>query len=144
MAVFAGRATRLSERLFVPASLLVLLAGIGLMLEGNWDWGDLWIVFSLVVFAASFVSGLFYISPLGKRLADVGPETAEGQELLGRIFRVLRVDLLFMYAIVFAMAVKPTTDDGWTVLAAAAVLVAGSALFLLRDRAAAAPATPSG
>jgi uncharacterized membrane protein len=134
MAAFAGRASRLAERLFVPASLLVLLAGIGLMVEGSWQWGQLWVVFALVTFAASFVTGLFHISPMGKRLADVGPETPEGQALIARIFRVLRVDLLFMYAIVFAMTVKPTTDDVWTVLGAAVVLAAGSAFFLLRDR----------
>jgi hypothetical protein len=134
MAAFAGQASRLAERLFVPASLLVLLAGIGLMIEGSWEWGQLWIVFALVTFAASFVTGLFHISPLGKRIAEVGPETAEGQMLIAKLFRHLRVDLLFMYAIVFAMTVKPTTDDGWTVAVAATVLVAGSAFFLLRGR----------
>ena len=33
MATFAGRAGRIGERLFTPAALLVLLAGIGLMIE---------------------------------------------------------------------------------------------------------------
>lgn len=134
IAAFTGTAGRLSERLFVPASLLVLLAGIGLMLEGNWEWSQLWVVFALVAFAASFVTGLLHISPLAKRIEQVGPETPEGQVLIDRLFRHLRVDLLFMYAIVFAMTVKPTTDDGWTIAAAALVLAAGSALFLLRGR----------
>ncbi|HSC93177.1 MAG TPA: DUF2269 family protein [Gaiellaceae bacterium] len=143
MATFAGRASRLSERLFVPASLLVLLAGIGMMIDAGWDWGQLWVVFALVVFAASFVVGLFYISPTGKRIPEVGPETPEGQALIRRIFRVLRVDLLFLYAIVFAMTVKTTSDDGWTIAIGAAILVAGSLLFLWagRDRAAPAPTT---
>ena len=58
MAQFAGRAGMLGERMFTPASLLVLLAGIGLMLEGSWDWGLLWVDFALVAFAASFLVGL--------------------------------------------------------------------------------------
>ena len=62
--------------------------------------------------------------------ADTGPATPEGQELIRRLFTVLRIDLAYMYAIVFAMAVKPTTDDGWTILVAAAVLVALTAIFL--------------
>jgi hypothetical protein len=34
LAQFAGRAGRLGERVFMPASLLVVLAGVGLMIEG--------------------------------------------------------------------------------------------------------------
>ena len=60
----------------------------------------------------------------------LGPTTPEGQELTRRIFAILRVDLAFMYAIVFAMTVKPTSDDGWVIVLAAAVLVALAALFL--------------
>ena len=69
------------------------LAGIGLMFEGSWDWGLLWVDFALVAFAASFVVGLFVISPMAKRLPAVGPTTPEGQELTRRIFAILRVDL---------------------------------------------------
>lgn len=35
-----------------------------------------------------------------------------------------------MYAIVFAMVVKPTTDDGWTIAIVVAVLVVLIAVFL--------------
>ena len=131
MAQFAGRAGLLGERMFTPASLLVLLAGIGLMIEGSWDWGLLWVDFALVTFAASFVVGLFVIAPMAKRLPAVGPTTPEGQQLTRRIFAILRVDLAFMYAIVFAMTVKPTSDDGWVILLAAALLIVLAALFLV-------------
>ena len=143
MAQFAGRAAAIGERLFVPAALLVLLAGIGLMIEGSWSWGTLWVLFALATFAASFAVGLGVITPMAKRLPTVGPETPEGQALIRRIFAVLRIDLLFLFAIVFAMTVKPTGDDAWTVLVVAAVLVALSALFLQRARAAAGPQQPA-
>jgi uncharacterized membrane protein len=130
MARFAGRAGVLAERMFVPASLVVVLAGVGLMIEGGWDWGMLWVVFALVTFAASFVVGLFVISPMAKKLGAVGPATPAGQALTQRMFAVLRVDLSFMYAIVFAMTVKPTSDDVWTMVIAAGVLVALTAIFL--------------
>ena len=143
MAQFAGRAGRLGERLFAPTSMVVLLAGIWLMIEGNWDWGQLWVVFALVTFAASFVTGLFVISPMAKSLPGIGPATPAGQELIRRLFTVLRIDLVYMYAIVFAMTVKPTGDDGWTILIAAAVLVALTAIFLAPLRGAAAPELPA-
>jgi len=131
MARFAGRAGSLAERMFVPASLVVILAGIGLMIEGNWDWGQLWVIFALVTFAASFLTGVLVISPMAKRIPVVGPTTPAGQALIERLFTILRIDLCFMYAIVFAMVVKPTTDDGWTIAIAAAALVVLTVVFLV-------------
>ncbi len=66
LARFAGRAGVLGERMFVPASLVVVLAGVGLIIDGNWDWDQLWVIFALVTFAASFVTGLFVITPMAK------------------------------------------------------------------------------
>ena len=130
MARFAGHAGSLAERMFVPASLIVILAGIGLMIEGNWDWDQLWVIFALVTFAASFLTGLLVLGPMAKRIPIVGPTTPAGQELIERLFTILRVDLCFMYAIVFAMVVKPTTDDGWTIAIAALVLIVLTVAFL--------------
>jgi uncharacterized membrane protein len=136
IARFAGRAGVLGERMFVPASLVVVLAGIGMMIDGNWDWGQLWVVFALVTFVASFLVGIAVLSPLAKRIgttvAAEGPESPNAKALIRKIFRISRVDLAFMYAIVFAMTVKPTSDDGVVIAVAAVVLVALSALFLLR------------
>jgi uncharacterized membrane protein len=130
MARFAGRAGSLAERMFIPASLLVILAGIALMINGNWDWGQLWVIFALVTFGASFLTGILVLSPIAKRIPVVGPTTPAGQALIERLFTILRIDLVFMYAIVFAMVVKPTTDDGWTIAIAAAVLIVLTVVFL--------------
>jgi uncharacterized membrane protein len=130
IARFAGRAGVLGERMFTPAALIVVLAGVGLMIEGSWDWGQLWVIFSLATFVASFATGLFVITPLAKKLPVVGPATPEGQELIRRIFAILRIDLAYMYGIVFAMTVKPTGDDMWTVLGAAGLLVVLTVVFL--------------
>ena len=130
IALFAGRAGHLSERMFVPAALTVVLAGIALMINGNWDWDQLWVIFALATFAASFLTGVLVISPIAKRIPVVGPTTPAGQALIERLFTILRIDLCFMYAIVFAMVVKPTTDDGWTIAIAAAALVVLTVVFL--------------
>ena len=134
IARFAGRAGVLGERLFVPVAVVVLLAGIGLMIEGSWSWSDLWVVYALVAFAASFVIGVAVLTPQAKKLPVVGPATPEGQELIARIFGILRADLVLLFSIVFAMTVKPTTDDLWTVVLAAAVGIALAAWFLVSSR----------
>jgi uncharacterized membrane protein len=143
MAQFAGRAGHLGERLFVPTALIVLLAGIGLMIEGNWSWGQLWVVFALVAFAASFAIGIGILTPLAKRLPVVGPATDEGQALIRQIFAVLRVDLVLLFSIVFAMTVKPTSDDTWTVIIAAAVAAALAALLYVRTSRTSSPEMPA-
>jgi len=143
IALFAGRAGHLSERMFVPAALTVVLAGIALMINGNWDWSQLWVIFALVTFGASFLTGVLVISPMAKRIPVVGPTTPAGQALIERLFTILRIDLCFMYAIVFAMVVKPTTDDGWTIAIAAAVLIVLTLVFLKPLRAQASSSTSS-
>jgi uncharacterized membrane protein len=143
LARFAGRAGVLGERMFVPASLVVVLAGVGLIIDGNWDWGQLWVIFALVTFAASFLTGVLVISPIAKRIPVVGSTTPAGQALIQRLFTVLRIDLAFMYAIVFAMVVKPTSDDVWTIVIAVVVLLALTALFLAPLRGADAEPPPA-
>ncbi len=143
LARFAGRAGVLGERMFVPASLVVVLAGVGLIIDGNWDWDQLWVIFALVTFAASFATGLFVITPMAKGIPVVGPTTPAGQALIQRLFTVLRIDLVFMYAIVFAMVVKPTADDGWTIVIAVVVLLALTALFLAPLRSSGAQPPPA-
>ena len=144
IARFAGNAGMIGERLFTPTSLIVVLAGIGLMIDGNWDWGRLWVVFALVAFTGSFLVGVGVLAPTAKKIAAVGPETDEGQRLIRRIFAVLRVDLMFMFAIVFAMVVKPTSDDVWLIVLVTALLVGGAALALRPLASDAAEASPAG
>jgi uncharacterized membrane protein len=142
LARFAGRAGSLGERMFTPASLLVVIAGIGLMIDGNWDWDQLWVIFALVTFAASFLTGVLVLAPIAKRIPVVGPTTPTGRALIERLFTILRIDLAFMYAIVFAMVVKPTADDGWTIAIAATVLVVLAAAFLAPLRSTGAESPP--
>lgn len=46
------------------------------------------------------------------------------------VFALLRLDLMFLFAIVFAMVVKPTTDDMGIVVVAGALLLLGIAVTL--------------
>ena len=73
--------------MFVLASLVVVLAGVGMMIDGNWDRGQLWVVFARHL-RSVVLHGLLVIAPMAKRL-PVKP-AACGQELIRRIFTVIR------------------------------------------------------
>jgi hypothetical protein len=104
----------------------------------------LWVDFALVAFAGSFVLGAGYLGPTAKRIAAVGPESVEGQLLIHRVFALLRLDLMFLFAIVFAMVVKPTSDDPWVVVVVGALLLLGIAVTLRGIARAPKPAASTG
>jgi hypothetical protein len=66
----------------------------------------------------------------GKTASCRGPDHTGRPIAIERLFTVLRIDLVYMYAIVFATVVKPTTDDGWTIAIVAALLVVLTLVFL--------------
>ena len=118
----------LAQRIFIPASLVVLIVGILLTIEGPWDFGDLWIVLGLVGYAVSFLVGIGFIEPEGKRIhaAMQAQQPARAAFHVRRINIVSRMELAVLYVVVAAMALKPTTDDTGTLLVLA--LAVGAAL----------------
>ena len=83
MALLARRAAFIGERVFAPVGLLVLLAGIGMVVNLHLDWGTSWIVIGLVGYAITFLTGLLVLGPQAKRIGrlieTVGAEAAETQ-----------------------------------------------------------------
>jgi uncharacterized membrane protein len=113
LAQFAHQAGKIGERLYTPASLLVLLFGIGLMTndQSPWDWDMTFVRIALVGWALTFVVGFFYIRPtaakLAKAIEERGPEDPEAQKLIKNILVVTRIDVLVLLFIVFVMTAKP-------------------------------------
>src|ERR671928_1709847 len=59
----------LAMKLFVPSSLIVVVMGIALVIESDaWTFGYLWIVLGLIGYAATFVTGFFFIRPASERI----------------------------------------------------------------------------
>jgi uncharacterized membrane protein len=110
VATFAKDAEWIGMRVFMPSALILLVFGFLLMSEGNWDY-DLWIVFALAVFAASFLTGAGFLGPESGRIASViereGAESAEAQSRLRRIFLISRIELVLLILVVLDMALKP-------------------------------------
>jgi uncharacterized membrane protein len=122
--------------LFMPASLATLLTGI--MLAALWTgFSDLWIMIGLGGAAATFLTGLLFIKPVGDRLnamvAQNGVTPAvleEGRKLL----RIAKFDYTVMIVIIADMVLKPTASDPAILGAMGALIVAGALLFLVPRR----------
>jgi uncharacterized membrane protein len=130
----------MAQRIFIPASLAVLVFGILLTIEGPWSFGDLWIVLGLVGYAFSFLVGIGFIEPEGKRIAAAMQGGDEGKAAfhVARINTVSRIELVVLYLVVAAMALKPSGDDTGTILLLAAVLLGALAFWAPKLRPAAA------
>ena len=119
--------------LFIPSSLLVLVFGILLTIDGPWSFGDLWIVLGLVGFLLTFLTGTLWITPQSKRIQaliqrDDGM-SPESYALARRMMIFARLDYVVLFLVVFDMVVKPTGDDVGPLVLMAAVLVAAAAYF---------------
>jgi uncharacterized membrane protein len=68
MATLARQAAFVGEKLFAPAGLIVLLMGIGMVINGQLGWGHFWVVAGLIGYAMTFVTGVAVLSPLAKRI----------------------------------------------------------------------------
>jgi uncharacterized membrane protein len=111
MAAFAKDIEFVGTRVYTPASVIVLAAGIWMVADSGWDFTDLWIVFGLIGIAFSATVGAAFLGPesgrIGRLIEAKGPEDAEVTSRLNRIFLVSRVELVILLLIVVNMVVKP-------------------------------------
>ena len=88
----------LAMRLFVPSSLIVVVFGIALVIESDaWTFSYLWIVLGLIGYAATFVTGFFFLRPASERVADEmerqgGRLTPELRAQIRKLIVTARVD----------------------------------------------------
>jgi uncharacterized membrane protein len=111
MTTIAHEAEWFGTRIFLPSSLLVLVLGIILTVDGPWDFGQTWIVLALIGYGLSFVTGAAFLGPesgrIGKLLAAEGPDSPAVRARIQRIFLISRIELVLLYLIVLDMVVKP-------------------------------------
>lgn len=97
---------------FLPAAVLVLIAGIGLTENGGWDWGEPFIAAGLVLWALVALVAFGFlgraIGNAGSRLETEGPSPALALRLRNLVW-LSRVLLATLVVIVFLMTIKPGT-----------------------------------
>src|SRR3954452_13265996 len=64
-----GYAAELAPKLFVPAGLLTVVFGIGMVADGPWTFDQLWLVLALIGFAGAFGVGIAVFKPESERIA---------------------------------------------------------------------------
>jgi uncharacterized membrane protein len=140
---------RLAVRLFVPSSLTVLVFGIALVIESDaWGFDQLWIVLGLIGYAATFVTGLFYLKPESEKIGaamerEGGRLTPRLRTDIRKLIVKARVDQVVLAVVIFDMVAKPTGDDAGVLIAMAAVVIAGVGYIVARVRAIDAEAEPA-
>jgi uncharacterized membrane protein len=100
----------ISMRTFIPASLVLVVLGFVLVHQAHWQY-HFWILFAIVVWALSFVSGAFFLGPESGRIAKLIEERGGvDAEIRGRIERILlhsRVELMLIALVAMDMVLKP-------------------------------------
>ena len=124
---------------FIPASLATLVFGVLAAIEGNWDFGSLWLIIGLSGFGVSFATGIGYFEPEMKKLAAAierdGAADPEVRRRTASLKMVGRIELTVLYVVVVSMVAKPTGDDGELLVVLALTLAAAVAgAFMWRRR----------
>jgi len=111
VAAFAGNLAAAAP-LMVASSITVLVAGVLLVLYApGLDFSDTWIWLGLLGYAATFVTGMFFIRPRADRLAAAmaseGPTSATAQGLIAQMFAIGRIDQVVLVLVIAVMVFKP-------------------------------------
>ena len=100
-------------RVFMPASIIVLAVGIVMVLDGPWEFQDVWINVGMLGLIVAVIIGAGLITPTGRRImqamAERGPQDPTTQKLVRRQTILTRVNLVILVLMVFDMVVKPGT-----------------------------------
>ena len=98
-------------RVFVPASLILFLAAIAMMVNLHWSWNQNWIVLGLIAFGLSFVLGAGFLGPEGGRIAELiereGPDSPAAQAHIRRILTVSRCELIVLLTVIVFIGSPP-------------------------------------
>lgn len=128
-----------APRVFIPASVLVLVSGAALAWLAGWGWPS-WVVLGLAGVAFTGVFGARVLGPMADRsvaLADAQGDAAGVPEGL-RLLRLAKFDYVVQFSIVYLMVAKPGWSDIGTLAVLAALIVAGGLAFLRPGQSAAA------
>jgi uncharacterized membrane protein len=114
---FAKDTEIVGMRVFIPASLILFLAAIAMMVNLDWSWSQNWIVLGVIAFGLSFALGAGFLGPEGGRIAELieqqGPDSPAVQARIRRILTISRCELVVLLTVIVNMVVKPVGQNGW-------------------------------
>jgi uncharacterized membrane protein len=105
MAAFAG------ERIFAPSGLVVVVMGIAMVMNAHLGFDHFWIVFGLLGFLATFLTGVGVLAPMSKKITAMletkGPGDPETQAAVSKILLIARADTALLLLVIVDMVTKP-------------------------------------
>ena len=111
-AFFAGNASIAVMWVFLPAALVVIVSGIGMTENRNWDWGEPFIVVGLLLWALVALTAFGFLGramgAAARQLEAEGPSPALGLRMRNLVW-LSRGLLGLLVVIVFFMTIKPGT-----------------------------------
>jgi uncharacterized membrane protein len=111
MAALAGDTEWIGLHVYMPASIVTLIAGISLVINGHWGWDHFWILFGLFGIFFSAIVGATFLGPeagrIKKLIEEHGPSAPAVRARMDRIFLVSRIELVILLLVVADMALKP-------------------------------------
>jgi uncharacterized membrane protein len=137
--VVVQEAAWLGQRLFIPASVVVLAMGILLVADGPWEF-DLWVALGLAGYVATAVTGAAVLGPRSERIAhmieEAGGTYTDAADVESRkLLTLARIDSVVLFLVIADMALKPSGDDVGLLAVMALILVGGVAYSISRYRA---------
>jgi uncharacterized membrane protein len=97
---------------YTPALFAAFAFGVALIEKGGLGWGTFWIDFGLGGWAVATAVGVGFVGPelgrIDRAAGEHGPDSAEVQRRVRRLFTVFRFDTALLILIVLDMAAKPS------------------------------------
>lgn len=101
----------LGKHYFAPASIVVILAGVAMVIESGWNFSDLWIVIGITLYVISVIIGIAFLTPGSEKMLALANERGladgEVQQAAQRLTMLSRIDLLILVLVVADMVIKP-------------------------------------
>lgn len=117
----------------VLGPLLLIVTGVGLVLDGPWRFGDTYVVIGLTGFVTALVLGGTLQAPGTKRmnrlLREHGPDDPETIAAMRRLDALFWPELAILFVVLLAMTTKPV-DGGTAGFWAIAIAFLAAAGFL--------------
>jgi uncharacterized membrane protein len=112
LAVLGKVGTWIGTRVYTPASIAAIAFGIALMVEGDLDWGQFWVIYGLVGWTIAFTVGVSFVGPELGRIDEaarrLGPDSDEVGRRVRRLFAIFRFDTALLTSILIVMVAKPS------------------------------------
>jgi uncharacterized membrane protein len=111
LAALGRMGTWIGTRVYTPILFVVIAFGIAVMHETHEDYGQFWVIFGLIGWAAAATIGVAFVGPELGRIDEAarahGPQSEEVMRRVKRLFMIFRFDTALLVLIVLDMTARP-------------------------------------